>query len=137
MRQGTYATRIATYNKQTRESTNFYTKSPSQNRIFLYKLFPIENRPNFWFLGGPRSKIMKKYLFLSIYVFFGAESPRTNTWKIGSLKNVNFNLLSFKRCPYDNDSWPSSLGDLNVILGAWNDFSGKCCKTCDQPFSLN
>ena len=33
---------------------------------------------------------------------------------------MNFNLLYFERCPYDNDFWPISLGDLNLILGAWN-----------------
>ena len=49
---------------------------------------------------------------------------------------MNFNLLSFKRCPYDNDSWPISLGDLNIILGAWNDFSGKCRESCDRLFFL-
>ena len=41
---------------------------------------------------------------------------------VSSLKNVNYNLLSFKRCPYDNDFRPISLGDLNIVLGAWNDF---------------
>ena len=68
-------------------------------------------------------------------LFFGGEIPRTKTWKVGSLKNVNFNLLSFKRCPYDNDSLPISLGDLNIILGAWNGFSGKCHESCDRFFS--
>ena len=49
-------------------------------------------------------------------------------------KNVNFNLLSFKRSPYDNNFCPISLGDLNVILGAWNGFAGNCCESCDQLF---
>ena len=50
-----------------------------------------------------------------------------------SLKNVNFNLLSFKSCPYDNNTWPISLVDLNIILGAWNGFSGKRRK-CTKIF---
>ena len=44
-------------------------------------------------------KIRKKYLFSLI----GGEIPRTKIWKVGPLKNMNFNLSSFKRCPYDND----------------------------------
>ena len=45
------------YNKQTWESNNFYTKSPylSHDRIFLYKVFPMEKGPNFRFLDGPKS----------------------------------------------------------------------------------
>ena len=58
-------------------------------------------------------------------MFFGGELRRTKTWKAGPLKNVNFNLLSFKRCPYDSNFWTISLRDLNIILGAWNGFSGK------------
>ena len=55
---------------------------------------------------------------------------------VGPLKNVNFNLLSFKRCPYDNDFWPISLRNLNVILGAWNGFSGNYRESCDRLFFL-
>ena len=106
-------------------------------KIFLYKLFPIENRPNFWFWAGQGLKLwrntcfcwFKSSLALNFHVY-------TKTWKVGSLENVNFNLLSFKRCPYD-DSWPISLGDLNIILGAWNGFSGKCRESCDRLFFLN
>ena len=32
--------------------------------------------------------------------------------------------MSCKRYPYGNDFWPISLWDLNIILGAWNGFSG-------------
>ena len=46
-------------------------------------------------------------------------------------------FLSFKMCPYDNDSWPISLGDLNITLGAWNGFSGKCRESFDRFFFLN
>ena len=34
----------------------------------------------------------KNFLFSRIYIFFGGELPRTETWKVGSLKNVNLNL---------------------------------------------
>ena len=40
----------------------------------------------------------------------------------GWLSKMWTSILSFKRCPYGNDSWPISLGDLNVILSAWNGF---------------
>ena len=49
-------------------------------------------------------------------------------------KNVNFNLLSLKRCPYDSDFPPISLGDLNMVLGAWNAFSGNYRESCDRFF---
>ena len=32
----------------------------------VYKLFPIENRPNFWFLGGRRSKIEEIPVFVDL-----------------------------------------------------------------------
>ena len=69
-------------------------------------------------------------------MFFGGELPCTKTWQIGLLKNVNFNILSFKRCLFDNDFWPISLSDLNVILGAWNGFSGYYRESCDRLFFL-
>ena len=49
---------------------------------------------------------------------------------------MNFNLLSFKRYPYDSDFWPISLGDLSIILGARNGFSGNCRESCDRLFFL-
>ena len=67
-------------------------------------------------------------------MFFGGELPRTKTWKVGSPKNVNLNLLSFKRRTYDNLFWTISLGDLNIILGAWNGFSANCHACCDRLF---
>ena len=33
---------------------------------------------------------------------------------------MNFSLLCFKSCPYNNNSRLISLEDLNVILGGWN-----------------
>ena len=45
--------------------------------------------------------------------------------------------MSFERCPYDNDFWPISSGDLNIVLGAWNGLPGNCPKSCDQLFFLN
>ena len=85
-----------------------------------------------------KNKKFKTDLITSfILLLFGSELPRTKTLKVGSLKNGNFNLLSFKRCPYDNDYWPISLEDLNIILGARNGFSGKCHKSCDRLFFLN
>ena len=50
---------------------------------------------------------------------------------------MNFSLFSFKRCPYDNSSWPINSGDLNIILGAWNGFSGKCRESCNRLFFVN
>ena len=41
---------------------------------------------------------------------------------VGSLRNVNCNLMFFERCPYDNDFWPISLEYLKIVLGAWNVF---------------
>ena len=52
-------------------------------------------------------------------------------------KTLTFNLLSCKRCPYDNDFWPINLEDLNIILGAWNSFAGNLHKSCDWFFFLN
>ena len=40
--------------------------------------------------------------------------------------------MPFKRCPYSNDFWPISLGDLNIILGAWNGFSSIVIGLCSQ-----
>ena len=50
---------------------------------------------------------------------------------------MKFNLLSFKRCPYDNDFWPINFGDLNLFLGDWNVFTGNCNESCHQLFFLN
>ena len=44
---------------------------------------------------------------------------------VGSLRNVNCNLMFFERCPYDNDFWPISLEYLKIVLGAWNVFFWK------------
>ena len=41
-----------------------FTKSKQMQAV--YKLFPIENRPNFWFLGGPRSKIEEIPVFVDL-----------------------------------------------------------------------
>ena len=84
MWQGTYATWLATYNKQAQGKVPiFKPKAPSfyttEFSYINYKLFTINNRPNVGFLSEPRSKIMKKYLFLLIYVFFGAELKCTKT----------------------------------------------------------
>ena len=49
---------------------------------------------------------------------------------------MNFNVLYFKRSPYDNDFWPISLY-LNIILDAWNGFSGNWRESCDRLFFLN
>ena len=56
---------------------------------------------------------------------------------VGLVTNVNFNLLSFQRCRYDNDFWPIRLEDLNIILGAWNGFLANCRENCDRIFLLN
>ena len=54
-------------------------QKPLALTIQKYKLSTIENRPNFWFVGRPTSKIEKEYLFSLIYVFVGGELPRIKT----------------------------------------------------------
>ena len=53
---------------------------------------------------------------------------------VGPVRSVNFNLLSFKRCPYDYDFWPMNFGDLNIILAAWNGFPENCYESCNWFF---
>ena len=63
---------------------------------FAYiNLFSKENRPSFWFPGGPRSE-EEMPVSVEIYAVFGGDLPRTKTGKFGSLKSLNLNILSFK-----------------------------------------
>ena len=89
--------------------------------MFLYKLFPIENRPNFRFLGTPESQIKKKYLF-SRSLLWQCTSAYQN---LKGWLSQKCELFSFIRCPYDNNFRPISLGDLNIILVARNIFFRK------------
>ena len=59
-------------------------------RIFLYKLFPIKNRPNLWFLDGQSLKLCRNTCFRGFSFFLGGELPRSKTWKVCPLKSVNF-----------------------------------------------
>ena len=61
----------------------------------------------------------------------------SKTWKVSPVKNVNFNLLPFKRCPYENDFCPINLGDLNIILGSWNGFTANFRESYEGLFFLN
>ena len=89
----------------------------------------------FVFWAGQNLKLRRNICFRgiksSLMVNFHVPKPE----KVGSLKNVKFKLLSFKRFPHGNDFWPISLGDLNIILGAWNCFSENYRESCDRFFS--
>ena len=134
-----YATRIATTSRRGKvlifkpKVPSFHTAEFCHINVFPQKIDPI-----FGFWAGQSLKLRRntclRGFVSSLMVNFDLY---TKTWKVGSLKNVNFNLLPFKRCPYDNDSWPISLEDLNIILGAWNGFSGNCREICDRLFFLN
>ena len=117
-------------------ATNFKAKSPYllHNRYFLHKSFPIENKPRPWFLGNPEPLIKYNYVFPWIIIFFGCELSLDKTWNV---KNVDFNLLLFKRRPYDSDLWLISLGHLNITLSAWNDFPAIIREIFNRLFFLN
>ena len=93
----------------------------------------MEEKSNFRFWTGQKLKVRRNTRFRGIF----GEIQRIKTCIVGSPKNVNFNLLTFKKCLYDNDFWPISLEDLNIISGAWNGFSGNYRESCDQLFFLN
>ena len=134
-----YATRIDTTSRRDKvlifkpKAPSFHTTEFSRMNIFPQKIDPI-----FGFWAGQSLKLRRNTCFRgfisSLVVNFDVY---TKTWKVGPLKNVNFNLLPFKRCPYDNDFLLIGLGDLNIFLGAWNGFSGNCRKSCDRLFFLN
>ena len=48
---------------------------------------------------------------------------------------MNFNLLSFKRYPYINNSLPINLGNLNIILGALTRFPANYRESSNWLFS--
>ena len=68
----------------------------------------------FGFSAGQNLKLSTNTCFPE--VFFGGELRRRKTWKVGPLKNVNFNLISFKRRSFDNNFSPISLGDMSKVL---------------------
>ena len=108
---------------------SFYTTEFSYMNSFPQNIDQI-----FDFWVGQSLKLRRNACFRGFKFSLAVKFHVKKTWKVGSLKNVNFNFLSFKRCPYDNDFWPISLGDLNKILGVWNGFSGNCREGCDQLF---
>ena len=54
-----------------------------------------------------------------------------------ALSKMWTSIFCLSKDPYDNNSWLISLRNLNIILGAWNGFSGKCRESCDRFFFLN
>ena len=114
------------------KAPSFHTTKFSYINFFPYK---IDQILGFW--AGQSLKLRRNTFFRGFKVFFGVELQRTKAWKVGSLKTVNFNLLPFNRCPYDNSFWPIVLADFNITLGAWNGFSGNCRESCDRLFFLN
>ena len=99
------------------KALSFYTTDFSHINFLSYK---IDQTFGFWV--GQSLKLSRNTCFCGFKFFFDGELPRSKTWQDGPLKNVNFSLLSLKRCLYDNDFWSISLGDLSKILGAWNVF---------------
>ena len=109
----------------------FYTAECSDINFFPQKIDLI-----FDFWAGQGLKLWRNTCFCwfkySLALNFHVAKPE----RLALLKMWT-SIFCLSKGPYDNDSWPISLGDLNIILSAWNGFSGKCSEICDRLFFLN
>ena len=99
--------------------------------------FPFKIDQSFGFWAGQSLKLSINTYFCGFNSSLAVNSHVAKPERLATLENVNFNLLSFKRRPYDNDFWPISFGNLNIILGVWNSFSVNCRESYDRLFFLN
>ena len=123
-----YATQIAAANKGGKilifksKFSGFWTIKFSYINLLPYKIDQF-----FGFLTGQCLKLRRKTC--------------SHGFKSSFAKNFHIPkpsiLLLFKRSSYYNDFWPITLRALNIILGAWNGFSGNCPESCHLLFFLN
>ena len=123
-----YATQIAAANKGGKilifksKFSGFWTIKFSYINLLPYKIDQF-----FGFLTGQCPKLRRKTC--------------SHGFKSSFAKNFHIPkpsiLLLFKRSSYYNDFWPITLRALNIILGAWNGFSGNCPESCHLLFFLN
>lgn len=105
--------------------------------FFIYKHFFIKINQSYGFCASQSLKLSRRTCFCVFkYVFVEGEFPSDTTWKTVFVENVDFNILSFKSGPYNN-FWPTTLGDLNVILAVQNGFPANWIKSSDTLFFTN
>ena len=96
--------------------------------------FPKNIDQNLGFWAGQRLTLSRNTCFCGFNSSLVVKSHMSQPERLAISKMWTTCLST---CPYDNNFWPISLGNLTIILGAWNGFLVDFQESCDQRFFLN